>query len=138
MYEGQQRQKKSINRQLNIDFANQEQATDLGQSSQFDIPPEITLAQEKLTEAQQQQIEEDSISLLNLNTVYDIGALDWGRPPINDTQGRQPFETYAAGYKYDQFDNPIAYMKKPTQPIAKTQADVHKKLTKHAKIGKKK
>ncbi|KAA6402659.1 MAG: hypothetical protein EZS28_001805, partial [Streblomastix strix] len=27
-------------------------------------------------------------------TVYDIGALDWGRPPINDIYGRKPFETY--------------------------------------------
>jgi hypothetical protein len=41
------------------------------------------------------------IASMNLNTVYDIGALDWGRPPINDIYGRHPFETYATGYKYD-------------------------------------
>ncbi|KAA6368737.1 MAG: hypothetical protein EZS28_035736 [Streblomastix strix] len=48
--------------------------------------------------------------------LYDIGALDWGIPPINDIYGRTPFETYDTGYKYDQFSNPIAYIKKPTQP----------------------
>ncbi|KAA6313406.1 MAG: hypothetical protein EZS28_055758, partial [Streblomastix strix] len=87
-----------------------------------------------------------------------IGALDWGRPPINDIYGRKPFETYATGYKYDQFGNPIAYMKKPSIPIgkkgnimkrnyiptsqliqtAKAQADLHSKLTTSAKISKKK
>ncbi|KAA6356529.1 MAG: hypothetical protein EZS28_047944 [Streblomastix strix] len=159
MNEGSYRQKQFLNRQLDSKFANQEQASDLGQSSFIDdISPEYTLAQEKLTEAQQKEIEADTIALQNLNTVYDIGALDWGRPPINDIYGRHPFETYASGYKYDQFGNPIAYMKKPTQPIgkkgnnmkknyiptsqliqtAKAQADLHKKLTKSAKITKKK
>ncbi|KAA6377726.1 MAG: hypothetical protein EZS28_026748 [Streblomastix strix] len=93
----------------------------MGQSSMMDdIPPEFTLAQEKLSEAQQQQIEADIISSVNLNTVYDISALDWGRSPINDVYGRKPFETYDTGYKYDQVGNPIAYMKKPTQHIANT------------------
>ncbi|KAA6366985.1 MAG: hypothetical protein EZS28_037489 [Streblomastix strix] len=158
MNEGSYRQRQFISRQLNDEFANQEQATSLGQSSVFDEPPEITLAQENLSEEQQRQIEADMISSMNLNTVYDIGALDWGRPPINDIYGRHPFETYATGYKYDQFGNPIAYMKKPTQPIgkkdrnmkknyiptsqliqtAKAQSDLHKKLTKSAKITKKK
>ncbi|KAA6357691.1 MAG: hypothetical protein EZS28_046782, partial [Streblomastix strix] len=159
MNEGSQRQKQILSKQLDSEFANQQQATDLGQSSFIDdVQPEFTLSQEKLTEAQQQQIEADIISSMNLNTVYDIGALDWGRPPINDVYGRKPFETYAAGYKYDQFGNPIANMKKPTIPIgkkdrnmkrnyiptsqliqtAKVQDDLHKKLTKHAKIGKKK
>ncbi|KAA6391247.1 MAG: hypothetical protein EZS28_013221 [Streblomastix strix] len=120
MNEGSYRQKQFLNRQLDSEFANQEQASDLGQSSFIDdVSPEYTLAQEKLTEAQQQEIEADTIALQNLNTVYDIGALDWGRPPINDIYGRHPFETYASGYKYDQFGNPIAYMKKPTQPIGK-------------------
>ncbi|KAA6364436.1 MAG: hypothetical protein EZS28_040037 [Streblomastix strix] len=113
----------SLQQQLsetNIRITNEEQATDLGQSSFIDdVQPEISLSQEKLSEAQQQQIEADIISSVNLNTVYDIGTLDWGRPPINDIYGRQPFETYAAGYKYDQFGNPVAYMKKPTQPIGK-------------------
>ncbi|KAA6378651.1 MAG: hypothetical protein EZS28_025822 [Streblomastix strix] len=77
MNQGSPRLKQSICRYLNDEFANQEQATDLAQSSQIDVPPEISLAQEKLNEAQQQKIEADSIALLNLNTVYDIGALDW-------------------------------------------------------------
>jgi hypothetical protein len=41
-----------------------------------------------------------------LNTVYDIGALDWGRPPINDIYNRNPFETHKTGYKYDALGNP--------------------------------
>ncbi|KAA6364217.1 MAG: hypothetical protein EZS28_040256 [Streblomastix strix] len=158
MNEGSQRQKQSISRQLDSEFANQQQATSLPQSSVFDEPPEISLGQEKLSEEQQRQIEAEMISSMNLNTVYDIGALDWGRPPINDAYGRHPFETYATGYKYDQFGNPIAYMKKPTQPIgkknnnmkrnyiptsqliqtAKAQSDLHKKLTKSTKNHKKK
>ncbi|KAA6356243.1 MAG: hypothetical protein EZS28_048230, partial [Streblomastix strix] len=158
MNEGSQRQKKSINKQLNSEFANQQQATELPQSSVFDQPPELSLGQEKLSEEQQRQMEADMISFMNLNTVYDIGALDWGRPPINDAYGRHPFETYATGYKYDQFGNSKAYMKKPTQPIgkknsnmkrnyiptsqliqtAKAQSDLHKKLTKSTKNHKKK
>jgi hypothetical protein len=43
----------------------------------------------------------DILASENLNTVYDIGALDWGRPPINDTYGRSPFITHETGYKYD-------------------------------------
>ncbi|KAA6396274.1 MAG: hypothetical protein EZS28_008200 [Streblomastix strix] len=95
-----------------------DQATDLRQSSVLDhIQLEFTLAQEKLSEAQRQKIESDIISSVNLNTVYDIGAFDCCRPPINDTYDRKPFETYDTGYKYDQFGNPIAYTKKPTQHI---------------------
>ncbi|KAA6394637.1 MAG: hypothetical protein EZS28_009833 [Streblomastix strix] len=159
MNEGSPRQKQFLNRQLDSEFANQQQASELPQSSVFDdIPPEFTVAQERLSEEQQRQIESDIIQSVNLNTVYDIGALDWGRPPINDIYGRKPFETYATGYKYDQFGNPIAYMKKPSIPIgkkgnimkrnyiptsqliqtAKAQADLHSKLTKSAKITKKK
>ncbi|KAA6365349.1 MAG: hypothetical protein EZS28_039126 [Streblomastix strix] len=159
MNEGSPRQKQLLSRQLDFEFANQQQASELPQSSVFDdIPPEFTVAQERLSEEQQRQIESDIISSVILNTVYDIGALDWGRPPINDIYGRKPFETYDTAYKYDQFGNPIAYMKKPTIPVgkkgniqkrnyiptsqliqtAKAQADLHKKLTKSAKITKKK
>ncbi|KAA6371195.1 MAG: hypothetical protein EZS28_033277 [Streblomastix strix] len=159
MNEGSLRQKQFLSRQLDSEFANQQQASELPQSSVFDdIPPEFTVAQERLFEQQQRQIESNTISSVNLNTVYDIGALDWGRPPINDVYGRKPFETYVAGYKYDQFCNPIAYMKKPTISIgkkgnimkrnyiptsqliqtAKAQADLHKELTKSTKITKKK
>ncbi|KAA6399240.1 MAG: hypothetical protein EZS28_005228 [Streblomastix strix] len=78
MNEGSQRQKQVLSRQLDDKFANQSQATDLGQSSVLDdIQPEFTLAQEKLSEAQRQKIESDIISSVNLNIVYDIGALDW-------------------------------------------------------------
>ncbi|KAA6389497.1 MAG: hypothetical protein EZS28_014977 [Streblomastix strix] len=159
MNEGSQRQQQILSRQLIDEFANQEQGSDLGQLSFVDdVSTEYTLAQEKLNDAQRQEMEADYIALLNLNTIYDIGALDWGRSPVNDIYGRQPFETYASGYKYDQFGNPIAYMKKRTQPIgkkynnmkknyiptsqliqtAKTQADLYKQLTKSAKITKKK
>ncbi|KAA6374066.1 MAG: hypothetical protein EZS28_030408 [Streblomastix strix] len=103
MNEVSPKQKQFLNRQLDSEFANQK----------------YTLAQEKLSETQQQQKEADIISSMNLNTVHDIGALDWGRSPINDIYGRKPFETYDTGYKYDQFGNPIAFMMKPTQPIAK-------------------
>ncbi|KAA6392382.1 MAG: hypothetical protein EZS28_012089 [Streblomastix strix] len=49
----------------------------------------------------------------NLNTINDIGVLDWNRPPINDIYSRSPFETYQTGYKYDLFGNTLAYLKKP-------------------------
>ncbi|KAA6381164.1 MAG: hypothetical protein EZS28_023308 [Streblomastix strix] len=148
----------NLSRQLDSEFANQSQTTDLGQSSVLeDLQPEFILAQKKLSEAQRQQIESDIISSVNLNTVYVIGALNWGRPLINDIYGRKLFETYDTGYKYDQFGNPIAYMKKSTQSIgkknnnlkrnyiptsqllqtAKAQADLHSKLTKSAKVAKK-
>ncbi|KAA6365522.1 MAG: hypothetical protein EZS28_038951 [Streblomastix strix] len=118
MNEGSPRQKQILSRYLNDEFANQEQATDLGQSSFVDdVQPETSLAQEKLSEAQRQKIEVDIISSVNLNTVYDIGALDWDRPRINYIYGRQPFETQQAGYKYDQFCTPVAYLKKPTLHI---------------------
>ncbi|KAA6384469.1 MAG: hypothetical protein EZS28_020004 [Streblomastix strix] len=100
----------------------------------------------------------DILATSNLNIVYDIGALDWGRPSINDIYSRSPFETYKAGYKYDQFGNPQPYMKKPVVPVgkkdtkmkknyiptsqliqtAKAQSDLHKKLTKSTKNHKKK
>ncbi|KAA6372065.1 MAG: hypothetical protein EZS28_032407 [Streblomastix strix] len=158
MYDGSARQKEMLNRQLEQEFQNQNQGGDLGKSSKFDeLPPEFTVAQERLSEAQRQQIEADIISSMNLNTIYDIGALDWGRPPTND-YGRKPFEKYETDYKYDQFGNPIVYMKKTRQTngkknstmkrnyiltskliqTAKAQSDLHKKLTKSAKIGKKK
>ncbi|KAA6392659.1 MAG: hypothetical protein EZS28_011807, partial [Streblomastix strix] len=118
MNERSPRQKQFLNRQLDSEFANQSQASDLGQSSVIDdVQPDYTLAQEKLSEAQQQQIETNIISSVNLNTVYEIGALVWGRPQINDVYGRKPFESYDAVYKYDQFGNPIAYVKKSTQLI---------------------
>ncbi|KAA6363893.1 MAG: hypothetical protein EZS28_040580 [Streblomastix strix] len=77
MNEGSQRQKQILSRYLNDEFANQEQVTNLEQSSFIDdVQPEFTLAQEKLIEALQQEIEADNIALLNLNTIYDIGDLD--------------------------------------------------------------
>ncbi|KAA6376361.1 MAG: hypothetical protein EZS28_028112 [Streblomastix strix] len=150
--------KQMLSRQLDSEFVNQSQGGDLGQSSMLDdIQPEFTLVQEKLIEAQRQKIESDIVSSENLNTVYHIGALYWGRPSINDIYGRQPFETYDSCQKYDQFDNPIAYIKKSMQIIGKknsnmkrnyvptsqliqtaeAQSNLYKKLTKSAKIDKK-
>ncbi|KAA6381159.1 MAG: hypothetical protein EZS28_023315 [Streblomastix strix] len=108
---GSHRQKEKESQSLNQQFPSESQE-DLGQSSMFqDQPPEITVVQEKLTEKQRQAIQKDILKSENLNTVYDIGALDWVRPPINDIYNRNPFETYETGYKYDALGNPQAYMK---------------------------
>ncbi|KAA6396219.1 MAG: hypothetical protein EZS28_008253 [Streblomastix strix] len=155
---GSLQQKEKESRYLIEQFANNFHS-DLPDSTIYsDISPEQTIAYENFTERKCQQIKTDIISKGNLNIIYEIGALDYGRPPINDIYDRQPFETYVSGYKYDQFGNPKAYMKKPAQPIskkynnrkrnqistsqliqtAKVQSDLHKKLTKSTKIDKKK
>ncbi|KAA6390942.1 MAG: hypothetical protein EZS28_013530 [Streblomastix strix] len=69
------------------------------------------IAQEKLTEKQRQAIQSDILKSENLNTIYDIGALDWGRRPINDIYNRNPFETYKTSQKYDAQAYPQSYMK---------------------------
>ncbi|KAA6371639.1 MAG: hypothetical protein EZS28_032834 [Streblomastix strix] len=123
---GSHRQKEKESQSLNQQFPTESQE-DLGQSSMFqDQPPEITVAQEKLTEKQRQAIQKDILKSENLNTVYDIGALDWGRPPINDIYGRNPFETYKTGYKYDALGNPQAYMKIDTPVGSKKQTKMKK------------
>ncbi|KAA6398072.1 MAG: hypothetical protein EZS28_006400 [Streblomastix strix] len=105
---GSPRQKEKESQSLNQQYPS-EQQEDLGQTSMFqDQPPEIT---------------KDILKSENLNTVYDIGALDRGRPPINDIYSRNTFETHKTSYKFDAFGNPQAYMKIAT-PIRS------KKLTK--------
>ncbi|KAA6390302.1 MAG: hypothetical protein EZS28_014167, partial [Streblomastix strix] len=84
-----------------------------------DETPQYTLEQEYDDETRQQQLLKSIIAAENLTTVYDIGALDWGRPPGNDTYGRSPFVTHKTGYKYDQFGNPQAYMKIDNQNLSK-------------------
>ncbi|KAA6381073.1 MAG: hypothetical protein EZS28_023400 [Streblomastix strix] len=155
---GSQKQKEQVTNELNKEYPtdNQEDLPDSAIVSDF--AGDQSLAQEKLTDEQRQQMQSDILAANNLSTVYDIGALDWGRPPINDIYGRSPFETYKAGYKYDQFGNPQPYMKKPVVPMgkkdtkmkknyiptsqliqtAKAQSDLHKKLTKSTKNHKKK
>ncbi|KAA6403230.1 MAG: hypothetical protein EZS28_001245 [Streblomastix strix] len=155
---GSQKQKEQVTKELNKEYStnNDEPLPDSAFVSE--IAGEQSLAYEKLTDEQQQQIQSDILAAINLSTVYDIGALDWGRPPINDIYGRSPFETYKAGCKYDQFGNPQPYMKKPVVPVgnkdtkmkknyiatslliqtANPQSDLHKKLTKSMKNHKKK
>ncbi|KAA6354829.1 MAG: hypothetical protein EZS28_049644, partial [Streblomastix strix] len=155
---GSQKQKEQVVKELNEEFPTENDEPLPGQDYVSDFAEEQSLAQQKLTDQQLQQIQSDMLAASNLNTVYDIGALDWGRPPINDIYGRSPFETYKAGYKYDQFGNPQPYMKKPIVPMgkkdtkmkknyiptsqliqtAKAQSDLHKKLTKSTKNHKKK
>ncbi|KAA6402651.1 MAG: hypothetical protein EZS28_001829 [Streblomastix strix] len=123
---GSHRQKEKESQSLNQQFPIESQE-DLGQSSMFqDQPPEITVAQEKLTEKQRQVIQKDILKSENLNTVYDIGALDWCRPPINDIYNRNPFETHKTGYKYDALGNPQAYMKIDTPVGSKKQTKMKK------------
>ncbi|KAA6377506.1 MAG: hypothetical protein EZS28_026966, partial [Streblomastix strix] len=59
MNEGSYRQRQFLSRQLNDEFANQQQATELPQSSVFDEPPEFTLAQENLSEQQENKLDQD-------------------------------------------------------------------------------
>ncbi|KAA6402883.1 MAG: hypothetical protein EZS28_001595 [Streblomastix strix] len=51
-------------------------------------------------EIRQQKPLSEIVASENLNTIYVIGALDWGRLPFNDTYGRPPFVTHPTGYKY--------------------------------------
>ncbi|KAA6389097.1 MAG: hypothetical protein EZS28_015381 [Streblomastix strix] len=123
---GIHRQKEKESQSLNQQFPSESQE-DLGQSSMFQYqPPEITVAQEKLTEKQRLAIQKDNLKSENQNTVYEIGALDWGRPPINDIYNRNPFETHKIGYKYDALGNPQAYMKIDTPIWSKKQTKMKK------------
>ncbi|KAA6373292.1 MAG: hypothetical protein EZS28_031181 [Streblomastix strix] len=103
--------KKKENQQINLKYPTESQE-DLGYSAVFqDQQPEQTVVQEKLTEKQREAIQKDTIKSENINTVYDIGAVDQGRPPINDIYNRNPFETDNTGYRNDAQGNPLAYMK---------------------------
>ncbi|KAA6368643.1 MAG: hypothetical protein EZS28_035831 [Streblomastix strix] len=117
MNDGSQKQKK--NQQLNQSFPIESQE-DLTQNAVFERDaPETTIAQERLEELRQQKLQSDLIASENLNTVYDISALDWGRPPVNEIYGRSPFVTHKTVYKYDQFGNPQAYIKTDNQTAGK-------------------
>ncbi|KAA6394891.1 MAG: hypothetical protein EZS28_009578 [Streblomastix strix] len=155
---GSQKQKEQVTKELDKEYPTENQEDLPDSAIVSEMAGEQSLAQEKLTDDQRQQMQSDILAANNLSTVYDIGALDWGRPPINDIYGRSPFETYKAGYKYNQFGNPQPYMKKPVVPMgkkdtkmkknyiltsqliqtAKAQSDLHKKLTKSTKNRKKK
>ncbi|KAA6404350.1 MAG: hypothetical protein EZS28_000113 [Streblomastix strix] len=105
------RQKEKESQQLNMQYPTESQG-DLGQSLMLqDQSPVRTVAQEKLTERQSEAIQKDILKQQNLNTVYDIGALDWGRPPINDIYGKNAFLANMAGYKCDALENPQACIK---------------------------
>ncbi|KAA6380146.1 MAG: hypothetical protein EZS28_024328 [Streblomastix strix] len=122
---GSRRQKEKESQQLNLQYTTESQE-DLGQSSMFDQPPEYAVAQEKLTERQRQAIQKNTFKSENLNTVYDIGALDWGRSLINDIYNRNPFETHKTGNKYDALENPQAYMKIDAPVESKKQTKMKK------------
>ncbi|KAA6376096.1 MAG: hypothetical protein EZS28_028377 [Streblomastix strix] len=98
---GSQKQKEKESKQLSRNFPSNNQE-DLPDSSIYpDTPPEQTIAQENFTERERQQIQSAILLQGNLNSVYDIGTLDWDRHPINDIYGRSPLETHQSGYKYD-------------------------------------
>ncbi|KAA6387316.1 MAG: hypothetical protein EZS28_017157 [Streblomastix strix] len=121
-----QRQKEKENQQIYLQYHTESQE-DLGQSAMFqDQQPEQTVVQEKLTEKQREAIQKDPIKSENLNIVYDIGAVDRGRPSINDIYNRKHFETYKTGYRYDAQGNPLAYMKKDAPVGSKKQTKMKK------------
>ncbi|KAA6392425.1 MAG: hypothetical protein EZS28_012047 [Streblomastix strix] len=91
---------------------------DLGQSSVLeDIQPTMPQMQEKLIEKQQQAIEKDLVSKENLAQIYDIGALDWGRMPVNDQFNRQQFKTQKTGYQMNADGSISAIVKKENTKI---------------------
>ncbi|KAA6388553.1 MAG: hypothetical protein EZS28_015919 [Streblomastix strix] len=102
---GSPRQKDKENQQLNLQYITESQE-DFGLSSMLeDQQPVQTVAQEKLTEGQRQATQKDILKSENVNTIYDIGALDWGRRPINDIYNRNPFETNNIDYNQDALRN---------------------------------
>ncbi|KAA6390906.1 MAG: hypothetical protein EZS28_013564 [Streblomastix strix] len=119
MNDGSQKEKEKENHRLALEYPTQDQEDLPNSALKEDEAPQYTLEQEYDDEARQQQLLKSIIAAENLTTVYDIGALDWGRPPVNDTYGRQPFITHKTGYKYDQFGNPQAYMKIDNQNLSK-------------------
>ncbi|KAA6398599.1 MAG: hypothetical protein EZS28_005876 [Streblomastix strix] len=105
---GSPRQKEQERQLLNQQFSTESQE-DLGKTSMFQQqPPEITVAQEKLTEKQHKAIQKDILKQENQNTFDDIGALDQGGPPIIDIYNRYPCETHKISYKCDALENPLA------------------------------
>ncbi|KAA6371487.1 MAG: hypothetical protein EZS28_032986 [Streblomastix strix] len=91
---GSLQQKQKASRQLSKDYPIGNEVGLLNSAIYSDIRSELSISQEKLTVRLQQEICAAILSQNNLNTIYDIGALNQGRPPINDIYGRSPFETY--------------------------------------------
>ncbi|KAA6352546.1 MAG: hypothetical protein EZS28_051810, partial [Streblomastix strix] len=117
MYSGSQKQKEKENNRIDDIYDIQTQQ-DLGQSSSFeDQPPTMPLMQEKLIEKQQQAIEKDLAQQENLAQIYDIGALDWGRMPVNDEFNRQQFKTQKTGYQMNADGSISAIIKKEITKI---------------------
>ncbi|KAA6393517.1 MAG: hypothetical protein EZS28_010953 [Streblomastix strix] len=117
MYSGSQKQKEKENQRIDDIYDIQTQQ-DLGQSSSFeDQPPTMPLMQEKLIEKQQQAIEKDLAQKENLAQIYDVGALDWGRMPVNDQFNRQQFKTQKTGYQMNVDGSISAIIKKEITKI---------------------
>ncbi|KAA6362964.1 MAG: hypothetical protein EZS28_041509 [Streblomastix strix] len=117
MYSGSYKQKEKENQRMDDIYDIQTQQ-DLGQSSSFeDYTPTMPLMQEKLIEKQQQAIEKDLASQENLAQIYDVGALDWGRMPVNDQFNRQQFKTQKTGYQMNADGSISAIVKKENTKI---------------------
>ncbi|KAA6396471.1 MAG: hypothetical protein EZS28_008000 [Streblomastix strix] len=112
MYSGSYKQKEKENQRIDDIYDIQTQS-DLGQSSSFeDQPPTMPLMQEKLIEKQQQAIEKDLAQKENLAQIYDVGAKDWGRMPVNDEFNRSQFKTQKTGYQMNADGSISAVVKK--------------------------
>ncbi|KAA6389804.1 MAG: hypothetical protein EZS28_014669 [Streblomastix strix] len=118
MYSGSYKQKEKENQRIDDIYDIQTQQ-DLGQSSVLeDIQPTMPLMQEKLIEKQQQAIGKDLASQENLAQIYDVGALDWGRMPVNDQFNRQQFKTQKTGYQMNADGSISATIKKENTKIS--------------------
>ncbi|KAA6363284.1 MAG: hypothetical protein EZS28_041189, partial [Streblomastix strix] len=94
------------------------QIGNLVQSSSFeDQPPTMLLMQEKLIEKQQQAIEKDLVQKENFGQIYDVGALDWGRMPVNDLFNRSQFQIQKTGYQMNADGSISAVVKKENTKI---------------------
>ncbi|KAA6379390.1 MAG: hypothetical protein EZS28_025085 [Streblomastix strix] len=112
MYSGSYKQKEKENQRID-DIYDIQTLQDLGQSSSFeDQPPTMPLMQEKLIEKQQQAIEKDLAQKENLAQIYDVGAMDWGRMPVNDEFNRSQFKTQKTGYQMNADGSISAVVKK--------------------------
>ncbi|KAA6382460.1 MAG: hypothetical protein EZS28_022012 [Streblomastix strix] len=112
MYSGSYKQKEKENQRIDDIYDIQTQP-DFGQSSVLeDIQPTMPLMQEKLLEKQQQAIEKDLAQKENLAQIYDVGAMDWGRMPVNDEFNRSQFKTQKTGYQMNADGSISAIVKK--------------------------
>ncbi|KAA6403926.1 MAG: hypothetical protein EZS28_000539 [Streblomastix strix] len=104
---------------LSLEYINNEiKYSDRGQSSILeDIQPTMQLMQEKLIEKQQQAIEKELVSQENLAQIYDVGALDCGRRPVNDLFNRKQFKTQKTGWWMNADGSISAVVKKENTKI---------------------